>query len=115
MNARLVGTEGWDDTAPPCHKPGSMPITLGNTKGEVTATGRPQHRVAGEAGRVRGWTTAVAKVKHLARAQVGSNDTQVTLQTEGLAKGMGQAQEQVGLTSCCGLAATRTTSLSTAC
>lgn len=28
--------EGWDSTAPPCHEPGSMHITLGNTKGELT-------------------------------------------------------------------------------
>lgn len=58
MNVRLVGTEGWDFTVPPCHEPGSMHITLGNTKGELTALERPQHRVAGEAGRIGAEITA---------------------------------------------------------
>lgn len=99
----------------PAIKPGSIHITLGNTKGDVTALERPQHRGAGEAGRIGGWATAVAKVKHLASAWVERNGTEFILQIWELAKGMGQAQEQAGLMSFSGLAATSAESLSTAC
>lgn len=80
-----MGTEGWDYTAPPCHKPESMHITLGNTKGEVTATA-----LSGRAS----WLNqrvdnSMAKEKHLVSTRVGRNDTQVVLQMEGKGDGTG--------------------------